>query len=90
MEYNDELWHVLSNVIELCDDILDKAARVGVVLEEARATREEIAQFIVAVLVGTYLCNPNMFDEIVTVSKTLAMNIMKQYRGVKDGQSSKG
>lgn len=78
MENNNEFWRVLSDIVELNYDILDKAARVGVILEKVRATREEVTHFVVAVLVGTYLLDPDMFEEIVTISKTLAMNIMKQ------------
>jgi hypothetical protein len=74
----DEFWNAISDVVELCYDILDKAARVGVILEKVRATREEVTHFVVAVLVGTYLRDPDTFEEIVTISKTLAMNIMKQ------------
>jgi hypothetical protein len=74
----DEFWNAISDVVELCYDILDKTARVGVILEKVRATREEITHFVVAVLVGTYLRDPDIFEEIVTISKTLAMNIMKQ------------
>jgi len=74
----NDFWYEISNIIELCYDVLDKAARVGEILERAGATKEEVTQFIIAVLVGTYINDPKFFDEIVTISKTLALNLLKK------------